>query len=669
MAGKLGILAGSGELPLRLIEACRAEGRPYFVLAFEGSCDPASLQGQPHQFIRLGAGGTGLKILRENGVDELVLVGGVKRPLLLELRPDWRTARFFLKIGRRALTDFGDDRLFRAIIAELEIEGFRVVGAQNILTGLLAPAGVLGTVAPGASAEADIRAGIAAARVYGAKDLGQAVVMRQGAIVDREDAAGTDALLQRSALSPAAQGGVLVKMAKPQQERRADLPAIGAQTVAGAAAAGLKGIAIEAGGCLVLDRAAVVAAADRAGIFVIGVSAPHEPTASEPMLIYIVAGEPSGDLLGGRLMRALKARTHGQVRFAGIGGETMAAEGLESRVALSELAVVGVLEVLPAARRIFRRVRETVADIQREKPAALVTIDSSGFTWRIAERLRKAGSTLPMIHYVAPMVWAWRGGRAKRMARWYDHLMALLPFEPPYFTAVGLSCAYVGHSVVESGADKGDGAAFRRRHAVPENAPLLCLLPGSRRGEVSTLLPVFAEVAQRIADSHPNLRIVVPTTANVADQVEGALASWPLATIVVRGTIEKYDSFAASNVALAASGTVALELAMAKLPSVITYRINPITHAYVSRVVKVDYANLINVVLDREAVPELLQYDCTPEKLAAAVTRLLDDKAAASEQIAAGQEALRVLGYGGVSPAVRAADEVLGMIARKAQRG
>jgi lipid-A-disaccharide synthase len=670
MAGKLGILAGSGELPLRLIEACRAEGRPYFVLAFAGSCDPLSIQGQPHRFIRLGAGGAGLKILRENGVAELVLAGGVKRPSFAALRPDWRALRFFMKIGLRAMTDFGDDRLFRAIIAELELEGFRIVGAQDILTSLLAPAGVLGTVAPGASAEADIRAGIAAARVYGAKDIGQAVVMRQGAIVDREDADGTDALLRRCAACREAQGGVLVKMAKPQQERRADLPAIGAQTVASAAAAGLKGIAIEAGGCLVLDRAAVVAAADRAGIFVIGVGAPQEPsTAREPMLIYIVAGEPSGDLLGGRLMHALKERTQGRVRFAGIGGETMAAEGLESRVALSELAVMGVLEVLPAARRIFRRVGETVADIQRQKPAALVTIDSSGFTWRIAERLRKAGSTLPIIHYVAPMVWAWRASRAKRMARWYDHLIALLPFEPPYFTAAGLSCAYVGHSVVGSGADKGDGVGFRRRHAIPVDAPLLAMLPGSRRGEVGTLLPIFAAVAQRIADTHPNLRIVVPTTANVADAVENTLASWPLSTIVVRGTAEKYDAFAACNVALAASGTVALELAMAKLPSVITYRINPITHAYVSRVVKVDYANLVNVVLGREAVPELLQYDCTSEKLAAAVTRLLDDKAAASEQIAAGQEALRVLGYGGLSPALRAADEVLAAIARKARPG
>jgi lipid-A-disaccharide synthase len=389
---------------------------------------------------------------------------------------------------------------------------------------------------------------------------------------------------------------------------------------------------------------------------------------SGPPLIYLVAGEPSGDLLGGRLMTALRERTQGEVRFAGIGGETMAAQGLVSRVPLSELAIMGVAEVLPSARRIFRRVAETVADITAQQPAALVTIDSSGFTWRIAQRLRRQGNALPLIHYVAPMVWAWRAGRARRMARWYDHLLALLPFEPPYFTAVGLSCAYVGHPVVESGADRGDGAGFRRRHGIAAEAPLLTVLPGSRRGEVGTLLPIFQATIARLLPRHPGLRIVVPTTEIVASRVERAVEHWPVPSIVLRGAAEKYDAFAASNAALAASGTVALELAMARLPAVIAYRINPLTHAYVSRVVKVDYANLVNVVLKREAVPELLQYDCTPEKLAPAVEILLDDKAASAAQIAACQEALHVLGYGGVSPSLRAADEVLGVIGRKAAK-
>lgn len=269
MAPKLGILAGSGELPLKLIEACRATGRPVFVLGFEGSCDPASVAAVPHRFIRLGAGGEGMRLLRQNGVEELVMAGGVRRPSLAALRPDWRALRFFLKIGLRALTDLGDDALFRAIIKELEGEGFRVTGADRILGDLLAPLGPLGRVAPDTAAESDIEKGLEAARAHGARDLGQAVIVREGEVVGVEGEAGTDALIA----SCAASGGILVKTAKPGQERRADLPAIGPSTVAAAAAAGLRGIAIEAGAAFVLDREAAVEAADRAGLFIVGIKA------------------------------------------------------------------------------------------------------------------------------------------------------------------------------------------------------------------------------------------------------------------------------------------------------------------------------------------------------------------------------------------------------------
>ena len=379
-------------------------------------------------------------------------------------------------------------------------------------------------------------------------------------------------------------------------------------------------------------------------------------------LIYLIAGEPSGDLLGGRLMAALKERTGGAVHFAGIGGEAMAAEGLESLVPLAELAVMGVAEVLPRARRIFRRVRETVADIMARRPDAVVTIDSSGFTWRVAQRLRRAGARVPLIHYVAPMVWAWRAGRARRMARWYDHLMVLLPFEPPYFTAVGLSCNYVGHPVVESGADRGDGPGFRRRHGIAPEAPLLIVLPGSRAGEVGRLLPIFGEAVRLLAARHPGLRVVLPTTETTAAAVEAAVKGWPLPVTVLRGPAEKYDAFAAGTVALAASGTVALELAMARLAAVIAYRVNPLTHELLRRVLKVKYAHLLNLILDRAVVPELLQRDCTPERLADAVGRLIAEPALRAEQAAACADALKQLGYGGLSPGLRAADEVLMII-------
>lgn len=382
-------------------------------------------------------------------------------------------------------------------------------------------------------------------------------------------------------------------------------------------------------------------------------------------LIYLIAGEPSGDFLGARLMAALKERTGGAVRFAGIGGEQMAGEGLTSRVPLAELAIMGVAEVLPRALAILRRVRETVADIMRLAPDAVVTIDSSGFTWRVAHGLRRRGSRVALIHYVAPMVWAWRAGRARRMARWYDHLLTLLPFEPPYFAAVGLACSYVGHPVVESGADRGDGAGFRRRHGIAADTKLIVLLPGSRRGEVERLLPVFKGAVELLAAALPRVAIVLPTTEIVHAQVSVAVARWPLPVVVVRGNAEKYDAFAAGDVALAASGTVALELALARLPSVIAYRINRVTHAIVSRVVKIPHAHLVNVVLGREAVPEFLQDQCTAENLAAAALRLLKDEAAHAAQIDACAEALRALGYGALAPGLRAADEVLSIIANR----
>jgi lipid-A-disaccharide synthase len=385
----------------------------------------------------------------------------------------------------------------------------------------------------------------------------------------------------------------------------------------------------------------------------------------EGPLIYIIAGEPSGDALGGRLMVALRERLAGAVRFAGIGGERMAEQGLRSLAPLHELAIMGVAEVLPRARLILRRVGEAVADIERLRPAAVVTIDSSGVTWRVAQRLRRHGERLPLIHYVAPMVWAWRAGRARRMARWYDHLLALLPFEPPYFTKVGLACTYVGHPVVESGADRGDGAAFRRRHGIAADAPVLAVLPGSRRGEVARLLPPFAGTVALLARRHPGLRIVMPITETVAEIVGSAVRDWAAPVLVLRGETEKYDAFAASDAALAKSGTVALELALARVPAVITYRLSPLTEALLQRMVKVGHIHLLNLILGRTVVPELIQQDCTPERLAAALEYLLADRAAAAAQIAACQEALRALGLGGVSPGLRAADAVLGVIAAR----
>ena len=384
--------------------------------------------------------------------------------------------------------------------------------------------------------------------------------------------------------------------------------------------------------------------------------------------IFVIAGEPSGDALGGALIAALRDRTGGRVRFAGIGGESMAEQGLSSLVPLSDLAVAGITEVLPRAPLILRRVRETVQAIRQLRPDAVVTIDSSGFSWRIAHRLRRAGERLPLIHYVAPMVWAWRAGRARRMARWYDHLLALLPFEPPYFERVGLACTYVGHPVIESGADRGDAARFRAAHGIAGEELVLTVLPGSRGDEVRRLLPVFGAALRQLEPMIGPFRVAVPTVETVADAVSAGVADWPGRPIVLRGAAAKYDAFAASRAAMAASGTVALELALARVPMVIGYRLNRMTQIVLDWVVKVRQVNLINLILGRVLVTELLGDDCAPERLAVAVAELVRDEAVRSTHIAGYDEAMRRLGVGSLSPSRNAADRILAIIAAR-QRG
>lgn len=269
MAGRLGIVAGGGGLPRRLVECCRAAGRDVFVLALEGAAEPATVRDVPHAWCRIGAAATGLALLRENQVTELVLAGGIRRPSLAALRPDWRAAKLFARVGYRAL---GDDGLLSAVVRELEQEGFRVVGPEQVLDRAFVPEGPLGKIRPDAQAMTDIDRGLQIARGLGALDVGQAVIVQQGLVLGVEAIEGTDELLRRCAsLRREGPGGVLVKVEKPGQEGRADRPTIGLRTLALAAETGLRGIAIEAQTTIVLDRDEVIRAADRAGLFVVGV--------------------------------------------------------------------------------------------------------------------------------------------------------------------------------------------------------------------------------------------------------------------------------------------------------------------------------------------------------------------------------------------------------------
>lgn len=270
MPNRLGIIAGGGSLPIRLVEACRDSGRPCFVLGIEGNADRAAFpQDVPAAWIRMGEAGTGIRRLKEAGCEELVLAGPVRRPTLSDLRPDWRTARFFARIGLRAV---GDDGLLSALIHELEGEGFRIVGVDSILTDLRPEAGPLGRHAPDDQAQADIARAVEVATALGALDVGQAVVVQQGIVLGVEAVEGTDALLARCRdLARKGPGGVLVKLCKPGQETRVDLPTVGLRTVENAHAAGLRGIALHAGRSLLVERAEALARADALGLFIVGV--------------------------------------------------------------------------------------------------------------------------------------------------------------------------------------------------------------------------------------------------------------------------------------------------------------------------------------------------------------------------------------------------------------
>lgn len=384
------------------------------------------------------------------------------------------------------------------------------------------------------------------------------------------------------------------------------------------------------------------------------------------LLICIITGEPSGDLLGARLMAALKRSCgDGRVRFMGVGGESMAAEGLETLVDQAELAVMGFWEVVPRIPKILRRVRQVTDAIATRRPDVVVTIDSWGFTKRVQQAVAKRCPEIPRVHYVAPMVWAWKEKRAKGVAATVHHLLCLLPNEPAYFEKHGLPCTHVGHPVIEGGADRGDGVGFLTRHSLSSNAPVLCVLPGSRRSEVSRLLPPFGQAVAQMEDRLPGLQVIMPTVATVAAEVEKTVASWPVRVTVVRGEKARYDAFAASTAAMAASGTVSLELALAGVPHLVAYRVAPLTAWLFLRLVRLRFVNLLNLTLNRFAVPELLQEDCVAPRLTETALRLLSDEAIRAEQRLAFSQALAHLGGGDALPSERAAAIILDYAARR----
>ena len=383
-------------------------------------------------------------------------------------------------------------------------------------------------------------------------------------------------------------------------------------------------------------------------------------------LIFLIAGEPSGDLIASRLMVALKRRTGNRVRFAGIGGPLMAEQGLESLFPYSELSLMGFLEVVPHIGRLLGRVRATVRTARRLRPAAFVSVDVPGFALRVVRRLKGAG--FPLIHYVAPTVWAYRAGRAAEIARYLDHVLCLFPFEPPYFEAEGLDASFVGHPLIEEPIGEADGPDFRKRLGIAPAQPVIAALPGSRASELRRHEPVFAETVRTLARRIEGLRVLVPTLPQNRAAVADKTASWGAPVTVVEGKAEKYAAFAASDAALTASGMATLELALAALPMIVCYRVNPLTAAIARRILIVPHIAMPNIIAERRAAPEFVQRDCSPQRLVPALEQLLQDPGQRHDQIESFREIAARLGRGGPPPSERAAEVILDVIETGAPR-
>lgn len=383
------------------------------------------------------------------------------------------------------------------------------------------------------------------------------------------------------------------------------------------------------------------------------------------MKVYLIAGEPSGDKLGGALMEGLRTLDP-DIEFQGVGGPLMEAQGMTSLFAMEELSVMGIAEVLPKLRGLFRRRDETVEDIIGSGADVVVTIDSPDFCLRVLRKLR-AVSAVPTVHYVAPSVWAWRAKRTDKMIGIVDHVLALLPFEPPYMERAGLACDFVGHPVVaEPLAEQTDASAFRHAHGLGA-APVVLALPGSRKGEVSRLSDVFGESLHKLAAKHPDMRVVIPAAAPVAAIVQQRVAQWPGDPVVLdpRGMsvesalADKRAAFAAADVALAASGTVSLELAANTVPMVIAYDMNWLSRKLIHAMLKVDTVTLVNLVSETRTVPEFLGDACKPDDIARALNLALKPGPERAAQAAAAEITMERLGRGDEAPGVRAAKVVM----------
>lgn len=372
----------------------------------------------------------------------------------------------------------------------------------------------------------------------------------------------------------------------------------------------------------------------------------------------VVAGEASGDLLGGKLINAMK-KLEPDAKFYGVGGERMTAAGLDSLFSMHDLSHMGFVEILPHLVMLMNRLGFMASEISKLVPDAVITIDSPGFNFRLAEKLQAIRPRTKLIHYVAPTVWAYKPERAAKIAKLYDHLLVILPFEPEYFTREGLDTTFIGHPSIEDA--KGDAETFRRYYNIADSEKIICVMPGSRKKEIERHMSVFGHAMNELSEkSGERIRAVMPINPAFGKLIGELSGFWRVKPIPVTEYERKPDVFAASSAALVKSGTAALELAIAGVPMVVAHRVSPVSAFILRRMIKVDYVNIVNLLEKREIIPEFLQEKCVPRLIAPKLMELVENKEAASGQVRQAQEAIKKL-YPPVAklPSEMAAEKVL----------
>lgn len=390
------------------------------------------------------------------------------------------------------------------------------------------------------------------------------------------------------------------------------------------------------------------------------------------MLICIIAGEPSGDALAARLMRSIRALNALEtVNFCGVGGENMQKEGLQSLFDISDLSIMGLAEVIPSIPRVLRRIRETAEFIAEKKPDIVITVDSWSFSARVHKRLKKICPDIPRIHYVAPQVWAWKAGRAKTMHDYIDRLLTLFPNEPGYFLPYELQADCVGHSAIENPYLDASPDLFYEKHNIPKEKKIVLLLPGSRHNEVKRLLPVFLRAAALLDKKFDNLLFVLPTVKTVEKEVQNLLTMYGRKDVMVVHEAEDRSLAArAALTAMAASGTVSLELALMKLPHIVAYKVPLLTEIIAHLFVHVRFISLPNLILQSPLIPELIQEDCNPEYIASLLAEYLEGRDSANHLSfqSRAEKLRRLMGLGEVKPSIKAAEIIMEEIRKREEQ-